>query len=77
MYCPNCGKNTVSSELIDSQEHYYESNYWKKSNHNCDECLASFINFDNGMDARIKRKEEELTDREEYERLRLKYENLT
>ena len=77
MYCPNCGKNNVRSDSVDKQEHYYESNYWKKTTHECSECLASFINFDNGMDARTKRDREELKDREEYERLRLKFDNLT
>ncbi|MGG3890246.1 hypothetical protein [Metabacillus fastidiosus] len=74
MHCPNCGKQSVRSSQVDSQEQYYTNSYWKQTVHKCSECLASFINYNNGSEARRERDERELRDRMEYERLKAKYE---
>lgn len=74
MYCPNCGKCTVESTKVGSQEHYYENNMWKESTHQCKLCLASFINFDDGSEARAKKEEKERKDLAEYKRLKAKFE---
>lgn len=75
MYCPNCGKNRVKTNKVDAQEQYYNNNYWKQTTHKCTECLASFINFDDGSKDRKERERKELSDRQEYERLKEKYES--
>lgn len=73
MFCPNCGELKVKSSDVDSQEQYYENTHWKKTEHKCTVCFASFLNFDNGMEARDKKKRQDETDLAEYERLKIKF----
>ena len=75
MYCPECGENTVRTEIVSKLEHYYSNNSWKITNHQCTKCLASFCNFNDGFKARSQRTEKENNEREEYERLKAKFEN--
>lgn len=75
MYCPNCGKDSVTTNFVSQEEMYYENRYWKKSTHTCNECLASFINYEDGSEARAKAEEVKRKELQELKRLKEKYGN--
>lgn len=73
LFCPRCGENSVVTEEVDSQEHYYENNFWLKTRHKCTNCHANFQNYDDGYKERNRLEEEEIKDKLEYERLKKKF----
>ncbi|MGV4321148.1 hypothetical protein [Bacillus mojavensis] len=74
-FCPNCGnKSSVTTGEVSSAEHYYSGNTWLKTRHSCNNCLANFVNYDNGSTARKEAKKLEEQERAELARLKAKYE---
>lgn len=72
MYCPRCGKKSVISKDADQWEQMEQGTYWKKTEHVCGDCCASFINYDDGEKARKHKEEQQkkLDERNALEELR-------